>query len=149
MSERDTETTLTACRALVLAGNVIPAGPKRDRVWEWLADLLDDALTPAAAVVAPLKSPQRLPPSFEARTVAEAVGDAPQRETRPAPAFEKQAFHWLVSERATGPAVAVWMDGHWWLINENSPVSPDVLATRGWVWHSAIPLPPGLKEEGD
>lgn len=46
--------------------------------------------------------------------------------------MEPDSFHWWHSERSSNPAIAQWVGGRWFCINESGAVAEAELHRRGW-----------------
>lgn len=113
----------------------LESGLTRDRLLAQLSDVLPHhEISNGAELSVKLPSER-----FEiVRSKEEAIRAdlcAPPREV------EDASFHWLISERATGPSVGAWLDGTWYLVNEPGPVTPETLRMRGWRWYAVIQIP--------
>ena len=44
----------------------------------------------------------------------------------------KDGFYWLTSERTSSPSLVQHIEGKWYCVNEEGPVTMDELNQRGW-----------------
>lgn len=69
------------------------------------------------------------------------------RRSEPPVKWRKHRFHWLHSERASGPAMSEWIDGFWWSAGEAKSITPVEMYRRGWDYWMPVALPAGHEEQ--
>lgn len=69
-------------------------------------------------------------------------------ETKPHHDYRKYEWHWLWADRAWSPSMAQWLEGKWHCIGEATPITPEEMRRRGWLWLAPAIPPPTPQDDG-
>jgi hypothetical protein len=63
--------------------------------------------------------------------------------------YQHIQHHWLVSERASHPCLAEWIEGDWYCAGETNPISPEEMTRRGWEYGGPAVPPENFRDDAE